>query len=134
MDVSGISLNVSTFEERQRHLTFLRSLYTFFLIQVLICLSWCVVVVCNMDSIGKFLTDYWYIGQITQILTLLIIILTTCWKKTRKRPLNWILYISFIILFSYTYSWFVAADTYLYAYFALWLIFCIAATYQFYSW
>lgn len=134
MDVSGISLNVSTFEERQRHLSFQRSLYTFYLIQVLVCLSWCIVVVCNMDSIGKFLTDWWQLGQIAQILAILIIIQTLFTKITRNSPLNWILYISFIILFSYSYSWIVAEDTYLYAYFAIWLIFCIAATYQFYSW
>jgi len=47
---------------------------------------------------------------------------------------NWILYIVFMLLFSYSYSWLVAEDTYLYAYFALWLIFVIAATYLFYSW
>lgn len=134
MDVSAISLNVSTFEERQRHLSFLRSLYTFFLIQVVVCLIWCIIVVCNMDSIGKFQTDYWYIGLITLVLALQIIQLTVFWSGSRKGPANWILYISFILVFSFSYSWLVASDTYLYAYFALWLIFVIAATYLFYSW
>ena len=133
MDVSGVSLNVSSYEQRQKNLGSLRTQYMYFWIQLVVCLIWCTIVICNKD-LEDFIKTYFYIGIVCQVIALIIIILVTCLHQAKKKPLNWIFYILFIAVFSYAVSWIMAADPNNLAYFCVWEIFAILIAFLFYSW
>lgn len=53
MDVSSISLNRSTFEERHKNVSFLRTLYGLFALELIIALAWSAWLI-SKDSWGEW--------------------------------------------------------------------------------
>lgn len=129
-----MSLNETTFEERQKNLIFLRKLYFWYWLQTQIILIWTSFIVGYMDSLGQFFNNHWYIGLVFLIQAIILIILVTLLPKSQKSPQNIIQWICFVVFITLGYGWLCAEDSNLYAYFASWLIFVIAGAYQFYSW
>ena len=109
MDVSGIALNRSTYEERHKNIHFLRSLYFFLVIEVLIALGWSVWCRENTD-LGNWVVRYWGIALVTSILAVLLILLTMFVPATHASPVNFIVYGLFTLCFAYTWGFLCAWD------------------------
>ncbi len=109
MDVSGISLNKTTYEERHKNIGFLRSLYFFLVIELLIALGWGIW--CREDNtLGNWVNRYWGIALATAIVAVLLILVAFLVGSTRVAPLNYIIYVLFTIAFAYTWGYLCAWD------------------------
>lgn len=109
MDVSGLSLNRSTFEERHKNVSYLRQLYFFFVIELLIALGWSVW--CREStSLGNWVYRYWGIALVTAIICVIIILLCTFLPQVRASPINFVLYVLFTLCFAYTWGFLSAWD------------------------
>jgi len=109
MDVSGISLNRSTFEERHRNISFLRELYFYLSVQMLIVLGWCCWVRGD-DKLGDWVYKYWGIALVTAIIAVILILVCTFLPAARTTGVNYALYAIFTICWAYTWGWLCAWD------------------------
>lgn len=109
MDVSGLSLNRSTFEERHKNIGFLRQLYFFFVIELLISLGWSVWTR-ESKTLGDWVVRWWGIALVTAILCVILIIVATFLAPARLAPLNFVIYGLFTICFAYTWGYLCAWD------------------------
>lgn len=103
MDVSGISLNRSTFEERRNNIGYLRKLYFFFVFELLVALAWSIWVR-EVDGLGDWVYKWWGLGLAAAIVSLILILICTFLPAARNSPLNYILYGIFVITWAYMWG------------------------------
>lgn len=137
MDVSGISLNRSTFEERHRNIGYLRQLYFFFVVELLCALAWSVW--CRESTnLGNWVIRYWGIALATAILTGIIALIAMFVAAARNFPLNVVVYVLFTLCFGYTWGYLSAYDQrhegWNFLFFWICLLTAIAVAFFLHSW
>lgn len=73
MDQSVASLNRSTFEERQKNVTYLRSLYFLLALQLLVAVGWSILTIW-CDTLGEWVRVWWGIALGCGIVALLLLL------------------------------------------------------------
>jgi FtsH-binding integral membrane protein len=109
MDVSGISLNRSTFEERCKNIDFLRKLYLFYMIEMLVVFGWTVWVL-SCETLGNWVVNVWWLALVTGILAIILLLVCTFLPFARNSPINIVLYALFTIFFAYTLAYLAAIN------------------------
>ena len=136
MDQSSISLNTSTFEDRFKNITYLRGLYMFFALELVIALAWSSWVI-YADWLGGFVVKWWWIALITGIIAVLLILVATFWRGSRDSPVNFVIYGLFTLTFAYTMGYLCRVDWYdgtQMVYYGLWVLTAIAIAFFIYAW
>jgi hypothetical protein len=136
MDVSSISLNKSTFEERHKNVGFLRTLYGLFALELIITLAWSSWVLTN-DKLGEWVVRYWGIALATGIISILLILVCTFVAAVRESPVNVAIYAIFTICFAYTIAYLSRKDWIggsQLVYYGLWVLTAIAIMFALYAW
>lgn len=133
MDISSISqLHKSTQEERQSNLSYLRGLYFLFALHLVVAWLWSLICITN-EAIGDFVRDIWPIALVTGIVALIVLLVCLLVPKSRDSPVNWVLYLVFLITFAYTAAFFSVLDTSLLFFYSLTLLTAIAIAFCIYS-
>ena len=122
MDSSGLSLNKSTFEERQQNLSYIRVLYLLLSLELIIALVWSSFCLYFWGSLGEPISDMWIMGLVTGIVCGLLILVTLFIVQIRKFPINWVVYILFTISFAILWGYLCCVDKSRLVYYTLWLL------------
>lgn len=109
MDQSAISLNASTFEDRYKNVQYLRALYGFFALQLILVLAWCGYVLYN-DKLGDWIVKWWGIALFTGIVAVILILVAAFWRGSRDSPINFIIYGLFTLCFGWTMGYLCRVD------------------------
>ena len=109
MDVSGLSLNNSTYEERTKNVNYLRYLYFFYVIELLVALGWSVWVR-ESKALGDWVVKWWGFALVAAILCVLLLLVATFVVQVRASPVNIVIYGLFTIFFAYTWGYLCAWD------------------------
>ena len=135
MDTSIASLNRSTFEERQKNVSYLRSLYFLLAVQLLVAVGWCLLVI-NYEGLGDFVKRYWVIALITGILCSIIALAVYFVPALNNGGgAGMGVYAGFTILAAYTWGYFCSQNkSENYAWFVLILLTAIAIGFAAYTW
>lgn len=136
MDVSSISLNRSTFEERHKNVSFLRTLYGLFALELIIALAWSSWVLSN-DKLGEWVVRKWGIALVTGIISIILILVCTFVSAVRESPINYAIYAIFTICFAYTMGYLCRKDWFdgsQLVYYGLWILTAIAIAFAMYAW
>jgi len=134
MNISNISAGKVTFEERQKNLFFLRTLYTLFAIELLIAVIWTSFAIGFYDEFGLGILTYWQVAIVTGCLCLIFILLAFLLPAAQRIPLSIVIYILFTLCFMHFASWLALVDPSCLVYYALWLILAVATAYAIYAW
>lgn len=73
MDQSVASLNRSTFEERQKNVTFLRSLYVLLALQLLVAVGWSILTI-YIDNLNEWVRTWWGIALACGIIAVILLL------------------------------------------------------------
>ena len=130
MNLSNISSGPLNAEDRKRNLSFIRLLYTFLTIQLLLVLVYSLVA---LKYWPDWTTSWWPIALTTFILALILLLASLLVPATRKPPLNFVIYILFTLCFAHCVSYLVCKDTSRLVLFAVWCLFAVALGYCVYS-
>ena len=134
MNISNISAGKVTFEERQKNLLFLRTLYTLFAIELLVAVIWTSFAIGFYDEFGLGIFTYWQVAIVSGSLCLIFILLAFLLPVVQRTPLSIVLYILFTLCFMHFTSWLALIDHSSLVYYALWLILAVAIAYAIYAW
>lgn len=135
MDASIASANKSTFEERQKNVSYLRTLYFLFSLEFIIAILWCVFTTTYVPSVGAWIVDWWYFALFAAILCVLLILITFFVPAVRRAPVNIAIYAIFVLAFAYCWSYLVNRFAeYQVAWYILWLLAAVAIGFALYSW
>lgn len=134
MDHSIASLNRSTFEDRQKNISYLRSLYFLFALTLLFSVFWVFVSRVWMPEIGQWILDHWVIALIVGIVAALLLLFAFFSSASRTPPINLIVYLLFTLCFAYLWSYFVGKDPSGKVFYVLCLLTAIGLGFAFYAW
>ena len=135
MDASIASLNKSTFEERQKNISYLRTLYILFALEFVVAILWTLFAWVWVPSVGRFIVDWWYFALAAAIIALLLVLVTFFVPQVRKFPVNIVIYLLFVLCFAYVWSFLVVYfEVSRLAWYVLWLLAAIALGFAIYSW
>jgi FtsH-binding integral membrane protein len=110
MDASIASLNRSTFEERQKNVTYLRSLYFLLAIQLGIAVGWCFWVI-NDDALGGFVKRFWGIALAVGIICVLLVLAVYFVPSLNNGGAGIGIYALFTLCAAYLWGYFCSLDT-----------------------
>lgn len=134
MDASIASLNRSTFEERQKNISYLRSLYFLFALTLLFSVFW---VFCCHDwnpPMGKWIQEHWGVALAVGIIAGLLLLFSFFSSASRNPPINLIVYLLFTLCFAYLWSYFVGGAYGDMVFYVLCLFTAIALGFAVYAW
>jgi FtsH-binding integral membrane protein len=134
MDTSIATLNRSTFEERQKNVSYMRSLYFLLAAQLLVAVGW-VLIVINSDSMADWIRTYWGIALAAAIICLILILVVYFVPSlSNGGAASVAIYFIFTILFAYVWGYLCARylDTN-YAFYILLLLTAIAIGFAVYT-
>lgn len=135
MDASIASMNKSTFEERQRNVSYLRTLYFLFAIEFVVALLFCYFTTEIWSGLGRFIVDWWYFAAIALVICVLMVLLTFFVPAVRKFPVNLVIYLLFTLAFAWVWAYIVNRfSTNSIGWYVLWLLAAIAFAFAIYSW
>lgn len=135
MDASIASHNKSTFEERQKNVSYLRTLYFLFSLEFIIAILFCVLSVYWWPSLGDFIVRWWGIALATAIICVLLILVTFFVPAVRKAPANLAIYAIFTLCFAWCWAYLVNRfEEYQVAWYVLLLLASVAVGFAVYSW
>lgn len=109
MDQSSISNNQSTFEDRLHKISYLRALYGFFALELLIVLAWSTLVL-YWDWLGDFVETWWGIAVVTGIISIALMFVALFVPAVRNTPVNFVIYLVFTLCFAYTIGYLCQID------------------------
>lgn len=132
MDESSLSLNKSTFVQRQSNLKYLRWLYFYLALQMLLILTWSSCVLA-FETLSDPIRDYWYIALITGCIAIIILLICSFVTGARSKPLNYVLYILWILTWGYTMAYFCAENSNRLVFFGLMLMTAISVAFELYA-
>lgn len=135
MDASIASLNKSTFEERQRNISYLRTLYFLFALEFVVAIlcSWFASSI--WEGLGNFIVDWWYFAAIALFICIVMVLVTFFVPAVRRFPVNIVIYLLFLLAFAYVWTYLVCRFKNTgYAWYVLWLLAAIAIAFAIYSW
>ena len=78
MNISNVSAGKVTYEERQRNLFFLKTLYTLFSIEILVAVIWTSFALGFYGNFGLGIKTYWQVAIVTGVLCLILILVLRC--------------------------------------------------------
>ncbi len=133
MDFQNTSLNRSTFEERQKNLSYSRWLYLLLAIALIIALVWTSFCLYYWNELGGPIVHWWEFGLVAAILVLILILAAFFVPATKKFPINWVVYILFVLCFAHLMAFLCCWDSSRYLYFALWVFTAITVAYAGYG-
>ncbi len=122
MDSSGLSLNRSTFEERQKNLTYIRWLYFLLAIELILALIWSTFCLHFWNALGEEIVHWWEFGLVAGIICILLILATLFVPVLKKFPINWVVYILFTLAFMHLCAFLSCWDHTRLFYYGLWLL------------
>lgn len=134
MDQSVASLNRSTFEERHKNVTYLRSLYFLLALQLLIAVGWSIMTIW-IDSLGNWVRTYWQIALtvgIIAILLLLAVFFVPALNNGGGAGIG--IYALFTLCAAYVWGYFCAVGGIEWAWYVLLLLTAIAVGFAAYTW
>ena len=134
MNISNISASKITFEERQKNLTFLKTLYTLFAIEILIAVVWTSLALGFFEEFGKGILAYWEVAVVSGCLCLIFILIAFFLPIAQRIPVSIGLYVFFTFCFMHFASWLSLVDSSCLVYFSLWLLLSVAVAYAIYAW
>ena len=134
MNISNIPAGKVTFEERQKNLTFLKTLYTLFAIEILIAVIWTSFALGFFEDFGKGILAYWEVAIVTGCLCLIFILIAFLVPIFQRIPACIILYILFTLCFMHFTSWLSLVDSSCLVYYSLWLLLGVSVAYAIYAW
>lgn len=134
MNISNISAGKVTYEERQRNLFFLKTLYTLFAIEILVAVIWTSFAFGYPDPFGNGIKAYWQVAIATGVLCLILMALAFLVPFLQTLPFNIVIYVLFTLCFMHFASWLALIDPSGLVYYALWLLLAIAIAYAIYAW
>ena len=133
MDNSIASLNRSTFEERQKNVSFLRSVYFLLAFQLLICVAWALICI-YVPSVGVWVARYWGIALACGIICLILILAVYFVPALNNSAAGMGIYVLFTLLFAYVWGYFCSLDTNInYGWYVLLLLLAIAIGFAAYT-
>ena len=134
MDTSVASLNRSTFEERQKNVTYLRSLYFLVALSLLIAVAWTLVVL-NVDSVFSWVNWAWGLALGLGIAAALILLIVFFVPQVNNGGVvGIILYAVFTLFMAYLWGYWATLNRHYYAFYVLLLLTGIAIGFAAYTW
>jgi FtsH-binding integral membrane protein len=134
MDTSVASLNRSTFEERQKNVSYLRSLYFLLALQLLIAVAWSLVVI-NTQSIKDWVRETWGLALALEIVAVLILLAVFFVPALNKGGVIGIaIYVIFTLVAAYLWGYFCSLNEDNYGFYVLLLLTGIAIGFAAYTW
>ena len=134
MDTSVASLNRSTFEERQKNVSYLRSLYFLLALQLLIGLAWAIVVV-SVHSIRDWVRETWGLALAFEILAVILILAVYFVSSLNNGGIiGFVIYIVFTLVMAYLWGYFSSLNDRNYGFYILLLLTGIALGFAAYTW
>lgn len=134
MDTSIASLNRSTFEERQKNVTYLRSLYFLVAIQLLTCVGWCLIVV-NSPDLAAWIKRWWGIALAVAIIAVILLLAVYFVPALNSRGAGFGIYFLFTLCLAYLWGYFSSLNLHWnYGWFVLLLLTAIAIGFAAYTW
>ena len=135
MDASIASLNRSTFEERQKNISYLRTLYFLFALQLVIAALWSLFSLHYFPNVGAWIVKHWWIALIAGIICVLLLLFAFFSPASRQSPINLAVYAIFTLCFAYVWSYFVNKDVKnRYVWYVLLMLTAIAIGFAVYAW
>lgn len=135
MDVSSISLNRSTFEQRHKNVGYQRALYCLFALSLLFTLLWSSMVL-GLENLNSWVLTNWGWALAAGILAAILLLVATFVSAARQSPLNLVVYLLFTIFFAYAIGYLCARDWvsgWQVAYYMLWILTAIAVAFAIYA-
>ena len=100
-----------TQDERSVNISYLRKLYSLYFVEntmamlfIFVCSYW------SPETVGTWVNDNFWLGVVTGTISLFQLILTAFFKFTRETPANWLIYITFTLVWMYTMGYFSVLD------------------------
>ena len=110
MDASIASLNRSTFEERQKNISYLRNLYFLFALQLIIAMIWSAWNYTWFPNWGAWIIRNWGVALAAGIFCALLFLFAFFSSASRQSSINWAVYFLFAIGFAIIWSYFMVRD------------------------
>lgn len=134
MDTSVASLNRSTFEERQKNVSYLRSLYFLLALQLLIGLAWALIVI-HVGGIRDWVRDYWGLALALEIVAVIILLAVFFVQALNKGgAIGIAIYVLFTLVMAYLWGYFCSLNERNYGFYILLLLTGIAIGFAAYTW
>lgn len=133
MNLSNISSGRINPDERRKNLSFIRTLYILFAIELLIALIWTSFALSYPNPFGNGIKNHWWWAIVSGSICLILILATLFLDQLRKFPISMIIYVVFTLCFMHFVSWLCLKDPTFLVYYALWLLFAISLGFAIYS-
>ena len=134
MNLSNISSGPININDWRKNISFIRTLYTVFTIELLIALIWTSFAISYYDKFGSGIVNWWEFAIVSGSLCLILILVCLFIPTVRKPPINFVIYIIFTLCFMHFISYLCLIDDTRLLYYALSLLFGISLGYTIYSW
>jgi len=133
MDISSSHLNTSTIQERKQGLRYQHILYQLVAIEMIVALIWTSFALYYWNKLGDPIRVWWYFGLVAGIIVLLLILLTFFVGAVRRFPINWVIYILFVLAFAHFACFLNTLDPSRLLYVVLWVLTGIICGFAIYS-
>lgn len=133
MDISSSHLNTSTLNERLQGISYQKVLYILVSIELILALIWTSFALYWWPQLGAPIAAWWYFGLVAGILVLLLILVAFFVPAVRRFPINWVIYILFLLAFVHFACFLNTLDPSRLLYFALWILTAIITGFAIYS-
>ena len=130
MNNSYTSLNRPDYEEKIKNLTYIRQLYIFFALSLVIAFTWATIVV-NVTGMKAWFAKHWIVGTVIGAILLVLLLASVFVTKLRRFPVNLGFYALFVLVLSYFFAF--VASLNVYFYYVLCLLTAVAVGFAIYS-
>lgn len=134
MNLSTISSGKVSYEERRRNLSFLKSLYSLFALELVIAVLWTSFALSYYQEFGHGIKHWWEFAIVSGVLCLVLLLACFLLPFTSRLPINILVYLLFTFSFMHFSSWLALVDSSFLVYYALWLLLLVALGFAVYAW
>lgn len=134
MNLSTISSGKVSYEERRRNLSFLKSLYSLFALELVIAVLWTSFALSYYPEFGHGIKQWWEFAIVSGVLCLVLLLACFLLPFTSRLPMNILVYLLFTFSFMHFSSWLALVDSSFLVYYALWLLLLVALGFAVYAW
>ena len=133
MNISRSHLNISTLNEKRQGVNYQKVIYALVAIELIVALIWTSFALYWWPQLGAPIARWWEFGLAAGILGLLLILITFFVNAVRRFPINWVIYILFVLAFAHFACFLNTIDNSRLIYVALWVLTAIITAYAIYS-
>lgn len=130
MNTSYTSLNRPEHEEKIKNLTYIRQLYIFFALSLIVAFVWTTIVL-NVTGMNNWFGKHWIVGTIVGVILLILILASLFVTALRKFPVNLGFYALYVIVLSFFFAFISSLN--IYFYYMLCLLTAVAVGFSIYS-